>query len=208
MHAPVDLTELTLPLIARRSPFALRIQPDAPLSDAELYELCRKHGDLRIEQTAKGDLIIMPPTGGETGRRNLEIGRQLGNWAVRDGTGIAFDSSTGFVLPNRAERAPDAAWVTKARWNALTREQREKFPPLCPDFVVELLSPSDTLDEVHAKMREYSANGARLGWMIDADARRVWIYERLTEPRCLEDPASLSGDPALAGFILDLAPIW
>jgi Uma2 family endonuclease len=208
MHPPVDLAELTLPLLARRSRFLLRIQPDAPLSDDELYDLCRKHRDLRIERTAKGDLIIMPPTGGETGRRNAALSVALGVWAAKDGTGIAFDSSTGFMLPNGAERSPDAAWVKRPRWDALTREQRQTFPPLCPDFVVELLSPSDTLDEVHAKMPEYAENGALLGWMIDPEARRVWVYEERRAPECLEGPGALAGEPLLAGFVLDLGPIW
>lgn len=192
-----------------RNAMPIRLRPAEPLSDDAYYDLCRKAGDLRVERTADGEIIIMPPTGGETGRRNLELAVALGVWAKKDDTGVCFDSSTEFILPNRAGRSPDASWVKKSRWEALTQRQRDRFPPLCPDFVLELKSPSDDLDDLHAKMREYMENGAELGWLIDPESRRVWIYragER--EPACLESPDRVSGDPVLAGFVLDLAPIW
>ena len=198
----------TLPLIAPRSHYPLRIRAATRMTDEALYDLCRINRDLRIERTADGELIVMSPTGGETGRRNAALVVAVGAWAARDRTGIVFDSSTGFVLPNGAERSPDVAWVQRERWDALTGEQRERFPPLCPDFVIELRSPSDDLEESQDKMREYAANGARLGWLIDPEARCVWIYEGERTAVCVERPASLSGDPVLVGFVLDLGEIW
>jgi len=179
------------------------------MGDDALYDLCAANPDLRIERTADGEILIMPPTGGETGLRNAQITAQLVIWANRDGTGVTFDSSAGFVLPNGAERAPDAAWVSKSRWNALTTEQRKNLVPLCPDFVVELLSPSDILDEQRAKLDEYMANGARLGWLIDPDRRQVHVYRAgRNVPDVLDDPSELRGDPELPGLILDLGAIW
>jgi Uma2 family endonuclease len=205
---PVDQDNLQFSLRAPRSCYPLRVRTGTPLSDDALFRLCANNPDLRIERTAQGDLIVMPPTGGETSRRNSAINAAVYAWAERDGTGVTFDSNGGFILPNGAERAPDLSWVLLSRWKALRPEQRERFPPLCPDFVLELKSPSDALEELHAKMREYLENGARLGWLIDPDARRVWIYERDREVVCLEAPESVAGDPVLRGFVLQLAPIW
>jgi Uma2 family endonuclease len=158
----------------------LRVRTAVPLSDDELFELCQVNGDLRIERTADGEILVMPPTGGETGRQNSALTVQLGRWSELDGSGVSFDSSTGFLLPNGAERSPDAAWVALTRWQALTAEDRAKFAPICPDFVVELWSRSDELGNLRAKMEEYRACGARLGWLIDPVERRVHIYR----PRC------------------------
>lgn len=198
----------TLPLIAPRSHYPLRIRAAAPMTDEALFDLCRVNRDLRIERTADGELIVMSPTGGETGRRNAALVVAVGSWAARDRTGVVFDSSTGFVLPNGAERAPDVAWVARERWDALAREQRECFPPICPDFVIELRSPSDDVEQTHEKMREYAANGARLGWLIDPETQRVWIYEGGRAAECVERPTTISGDPVLPGFVLDLTDIW
>jgi Uma2 family endonuclease len=186
----------------------LHLRPAIELDDGQFAALARQNPDLRLERTAEGDVLVMPPTGGETGNRNAGITAQLWTWAVRDGTGAAFDSSTGFVLPNGATRSPDAAWVAVARLRALTAEQRERFLPLCPDFVIELRSPSDSLVATQAKLGEYVANGARLGWLLDVPNRHVYIYRPGTSSDRLDAPATLSADPELPGFVLDLALIW
>jgi Uma2 family endonuclease len=124
------------------------------------------------------------------------------------GTGVVFDSSTGFTLPNGAKRSPNAAWCPRTRWEALTREQRRRFPPLCPDFVVELRSPSDPLEALQEKLEEYITNGSQLGWLLDPEERKFYIYRPGSDVVCLENPESVSGDPVLPGFVLDLATIW
>jgi Uma2 family endonuclease len=178
------------------------------LTDEQFYQLCQDNETLRFERTATGELIIMPPAGGETSNRNGRLNQQLFNWTDTDATGIAFDSSGGFKLPNGADRSPDASWVKLERWNALTPEQQTKFAPLCPDFVVELLSPSDSLTETQKKMKEYRDNGARLGWLINRKSRQVEIYRPGQDVEVLESPASLSGEDVLPGFVLNLEPIW
>ena len=150
----------------------------------------------------------MAPTGGETGNRNSEINRQLGNWTKQDGTGAAFDSSAGFKLPNGADRSPDAAWISRQRLAHLTPEQKKKFIPLCPDFVVELLSPADSLTPTQAKMIEYIENGTRLGWLIHAEAMRVYVYRPGVPVHELNNVTQVSADPELSGFTLDLRDIW
>ncbi len=189
-------------------PLVLRARPVLHLSDDEFFEFCRQNPDLRIEQTGKGDWIIMAPTGGETGSRNSEVSRQFGNWARQDGTGVAFDSSTGFVLPGGARRSPDASWVLTSRLAPLTPEQKRRFLPLCPDFVVELRSPSDSLGDTQDKMAEYRDSGARLGWLLDAAERRVHVYRPGREIEILDAPKSVAGDPVLPGFVLDLGLVW
>ncbi|MBD2501290.1 Uma2 family endonuclease [Anabaena azotica] len=178
------------------------------LTDEQFFQLCQANRDLRFERTATGELIIMPPTGGETGNRNARITQQVMNWTDADGTGIAFDSSTCFKLPNGADRSPDAAWIQLARWNALTEAEKEKFPPICPDFVIELLSPSDSLKVAQEKMKEYIENGVRLGFLINRKSRQVMIYRQGKEVEVLESPATVSGEEVLNGFVLNLAMIW
>jgi Uma2 family endonuclease len=178
------------------------------LSDDEFYDFCQRNRDLRIESTRDGDLIIMPPTGGETGHRNALVTAQLVNWSLADGTGLAFDSSTGFRLPNGAKRSPDSAWVSRQRWERLSKKQRTKFPPLAPDFVVEIRSTSDPLGDLKAKMAEYIENGVRLGWLVDPTARKVWVYRLESEPQELDAPDELDGGDVLPGFILKLTPLW
>jgi Uma2 family endonuclease len=178
------------------------------MTDEQFFELCQNNRELRFERTANGDLIIMPPTGGETGNRNGRITQQLMNWTDVDGTGIAFDSSTCFKLPNGADRSPDASWVKLERWNALTDEEKEKFPPICPDFVIELLSPSDSLKTTQEKMREYIANGVRLGILINRKSRQVEIYRPGKEVEVLDSPVTVSGEDVLKGFVLNLGMIW
>ncbi len=178
------------------------------LSDEQYFQLCQANRDLRFERTATGELIIMPPTGGETGNRNGRISQQLFNWADVDATGIAFDSSTGFRLPNSAFRSPDTAWIKLERWDTLTSSQKQKFIPLCPDFVIELLSPSDRTSVIQDKMLEYLANGTQLGWLINRKSQQVEIYRANTELEIIASPITLSGEAVLPGFILNLEPIW
>ncbi|MGI2904187.1 Uma2 family endonuclease [Tolypothrix sp. VBCCA 56010] len=186
----------------------VNLNPIFEITDEQFFQLCQINENLRFERTATGELIIMPPTGGETGNRNGRLTQQLFNWADADGTGIAFDSSTGFKLPNGANRSPDASWIKLERWNALTQEQQTRFLPLCPDFVVELLSPTDSLRETQEKMREYRDNGARLGWLINRKSRQVEISRIGQEVEVLESPVSLSGEDVLPGFVLNLEAIW
>ena len=177
------------------------------LTDEQFYQLCQANRDVRFERTAKGELIVMPPAGGETGNRNSKLNQRLANWSDADGTGITFDSSTGFKLPNGADRSPDAAWVRLERWEALTPEQRRKFPPLAPDLVVELRSATDELKPLQNKMQEYRDNGVRLGWLIDPQNQQVEIYRLGREVEVLQFPTSLSGEDVMPGFELDLAQI-
>lgn len=186
----------------------LHLRPALELDDRQFTALARQNPELRLERTADGDVLVMAPTGGETGYRNAGITAQLWAWALREGSGAAFDSSTGFTLPNGATRSPDVAWVRGTRLRALTAEQRERFLPLCPDFVLELRSPADSLAATQAKMAEYLANGARLGWLLDVPSRRVSIYRPNVAIAHRENPSTLAADPELRGFVLDLAPIW
>ncbi len=178
------------------------------LSDDDFFEFCQANQDWRIERTSDGDIIIMPPTGLETGGRNFNLAGMFHAWVRTDGTGKGFDSSTGFILPNGAERSPDLAWVRLSRLNALTERQRERFAPLCPDFVVELRSPSDSLTALQAKMEEYIQNGAELGWLIDPFEKKVHVYRPQTEVECFDNPATVSGEPLLKGFVLDVRELW
>lgn len=196
-----------VPVPPTGSALLVRFPPPLRLSDDRFYELCRLNRELRIERTAGGELSIMAPAGGESSNRNAEITFQLRRWAKRDGTGMTFDSSGGFRLPNGAVRSPDASWIGNARLATLTEEQRERFIPLCPDFVVELRSPGDGLSALHDKMREYLENGARLGWLIDPPGRQVFVYRPGSPPRRLEAPASVSADPVLPGFSLETGEI-
>ena len=178
------------------------------LTVKQFEQLCRDNCDLRLELTSEGELIVMPPAGSASGLRNSVLNHQLSNWVQIDGTGIAFDSSTGFTLPNGAVRSPDASWLQLSRWAALTQDEKEGFAPLCPDFAVELRSPSDSLTQLQNKMQEYIANGAKLAWLVDPLKRRVWVYRPDREPEVLEDPETVSGEPVLRGFVLNLRELW
>ncbi|PPT06792.1 Protein of unknown function DUF820 [Geitlerinema sp. FC II] len=178
------------------------------LTDEQFFQLCQDNRDVQFERNANGDLVIMSPTGGETGYRNGRITQQLFNWIDAGGTGIAFDSSTGFILPNGANRSPDVAWIASDRWNALTPEQKQRFLPLCPDFVVELRSPSDNLENLQRKMQEYRDNGTRLGWLLDPSSKTVEIYRRDRAIEVVQNPDELSGETVLPGFSLKLDRIW
>jgi Uma2 family endonuclease len=185
----------------------LDLSPLAPLSDEAFYQICQANPELKFERTAAGELVVMSPTGGETGDRNRRITQRLGNWTDEDNTGLAFDSSTCFRLPNGAERSPDAAWISLKRWQSLTKDERAGFPPLAPDFVLELRSPSDSLKALESKMQEYIDNGVRLGWLIDPQNRRVHIYRPHQPVEIVQSPSCLSGEDVLAGFILNLDKI-
>ena len=186
----------------------LQIPKSLKFTDDKFVEIVAANKDLRLELSSQGELSIMSPTGGETGDRNLELGGQVWFWNRQNGLGKAFDSSTGFKLPNGATRSPDVSWIKIETWNALTPEQRKRFLPLCPDFVMELVSESDDLADTQAKMREYIANGLRLGWLINPKNKQVEIYRPNQEIEVLESPTSLSGEDVLPGFILDLQPIF
>jgi len=189
-------------------PIVLRIRPVLELTEDQFFELCQINPELWIERNAEGELVIMTPVGGESGAREAEVLRQLGNWARQDGTGTVFSSSAGFLLPNTAVRAPDAAWVLNSRLASISAQQWEKFVPLCPDFVLELRSPTNRLQDLQAKMEEYVANGARLGWLLDPASRQVYVYRPNAEVQRLERPDTIAGDPVLPGFVLDLKELW
>jgi Uma2 family endonuclease len=179
-----------------------------PMNDDEFFEFCQANRDLRIERTSTGEIIVMAPAGGETGNFNAKVTARLTGWAEADGTGEPFDSSTGFILPNGAERSPDFAWIARSRWERLTKQQRQKFPPLCPDFVVEIRSPADNPAPLQEKMQEYLENGAELGWLIDPLKRRVYVYRRGAEVQRLDHPKTVSAEPFLPGCTLALENLW
>jgi Uma2 family endonuclease len=178
------------------------------MTDDEYFQFCQINQDLRIERTAQGDLLIMPLAGAESSFRNNELSAELRDWARKDARGRAFDSSVEYILPSGAAYSPDASWVLQSRVNALTKEQKRTFPPLCPDFVVELMSPSDRLSKAKVKMQEWIANGVQLGWLLDPDHRTVYIYRPAGESEQLVNPERLVGEGPVAGFILELANIW
>ena len=185
-----------------------KIQADRTLiTDAEFEKICRENSDRKFERTAQGELVIMSLTGGETGRRNIKLSARLEVWSDEAQLGVAFDSSTGFRLPNGAIRSPDAAWVSQSRWDALTPEQRKKWVLLCPDFVVELKSSSDDVADLRIKMLEYQENGLKLGWLIDPDRQIVEVYEADRTMELLNNPREISADGIMTGFVLNLAGI-
>lgn len=178
------------------------------LTDEQFYQLCRANPDVKFERNANGTLLIMSPTGGETGNRNLEIGADFAIWNRQTKLGVCFDSSTCFKLPNGAQRSPDIAWIKQDRWQALTPAQREQFPPIAPDFVLELLSPSDSLPTTQTKMQEYIDNGVNLGWLINRKNRTVEIYRPNQSVQMLTNPTQLSDPDILPGFTLNLSSLW
>ncbi len=184
------------------------LKPIIDLTDDQFYQLCRTNPNVKFERDATGKILVMSPTGGTTGNRNVKIATDVEIWNRQAQLGVCFDSSTCFKLPNDANRSPDVAWIEQSRWDALTPAQQEKFPPIAPDFVLELMSPSDTLEETQAKLREYMENGVRLGWLIDRKTRRVEIYRSDQPVEVLENPLSLSGEDVLPGFVLNLAIVW
>ncbi|WP_394753818.1 Uma2 family endonuclease [Crenothrix sp.] len=178
-----------------------------PMNDDDFFYFCQQHTDLRIEMDKFGEISIMSPTGSETGGINFDLIADFGIWVRQDGTGKGFDSSTGFVLPNGAKRSPDLSWIKLEKWNAIAAEQRKKFAPICPDFVVELRSESDLLAKLQDKMKEYIENGAVLGWLIDVKDKKVYVYQQNTLVQVLDNPAEVSGEPLLKGFVLQMRGI-
>lgn len=195
------------PDIAR--PYRLTLNISAlEITEDQLLKLCSDNGDMRIELTAEKELIIMPPAFSETGWQELELARQVGNWAMQDGTGRAYGPTAGFTLPNGAVRAPDVSWILLSRWETMSDSERRGFAKVCPDFVIELRSESDSLREVQFKMSEYMENGSRLGWLIDPQTRLVHVYRPGQPVEILEEPTDVSAGQVLPGFVLDLSAIW
>ncbi|NEO71748.1 Uma2 family endonuclease [Moorena sp. SIO3H5] len=208
------------------NPIVLRMPPALEMDDDQFFEFCQVNRDLRIERTLEREIIVMPPTGGETSDRNSDINFQLRLWNRQTKLGKVFESSCGFKLPNGADRSPDASWLKLERWESLSKEEamqrglggfpherlhqdRKKFIPLCPDFVIELRSPSDRVKDLKNKMEEYMKNGARLGWLIEPNSRRVYIYRPGADGSQLENPATVKGDDSvLPGFVMVMEEIW
>jgi Uma2 family endonuclease len=184
------------------------IQWERRMTDDEYFQFCADNPDLRIERSAEGDILIMPPVGGESSFRNSELTAELRIWARKDGRGRVFDSSVEYFLPSGAAYSPDASWVLRSRLDKLTKDEKRKFLRLCPDFVVELMSPSDRLSKLKTKMREWIENGAQLGWLLDPERRTAYIYRPGREPEQLVNPERLAGEGSVAGFVLVLADIW
>jgi Uma2 family endonuclease len=206
MTSTIPAKTETLPIEAL--PMVLRLQPAIALTDDQFFDFCQLNQQWRFERTAHQELVIMSPAGAETGGFNFDMTGQLWAWINLDGTGKGFDSSAGFTLPNGAVRSPDAAWIKKERWDSVPLAARKKFAPICPDFVIELRSESDSLSVLQAKMQEYIDNGALLGWLIDRKQSKVYIYRPNLPIQELNQPATISGDPILPGFILNLATFW
>ncbi len=190
------------------SAFTIDFSPITNLTDPQFEQLCAANPEVKFERTPTGEIVIMSPTGGETGRENAELNADFVIWNRRSKLGVVFDSSTCFRLPGGGDRSPDVAWVQQPRWDALTPEQQRKFPPLCPDFVLELLSPSDNLYTIQRKMQEYLQSGVRLGWLINPPDQQVEVYRPGQSVEVLNRPATLSGDPVLPGFQLNLDGFW
>ena len=205
-----DLAQADTALVKPLGPIVLRLDPIVEITDDVLLKLSSLNDTLRLEKNAKGELEILPPTVPTTGNQNAGITARITVWAAEDGTGVAFDSNAGFTLSNGAVRSPDASWILRSRLAELKEDQRKGFWPISPDFVIELRSSSDTLAGIQRKMAEYMENGVRLGWLIDPldPRRRVYIYRPSAEVEILERPESLSGEPELLGFTLNLNRIW
>lgn len=196
----LDLSSLPLPI---------RLRPDTPMSDEELMRFSRVNRPFRMEREPNGEVLIMTPAGSKTGLINGQVFGALLIWSNEDGRGVAFDSSTGFTLPNGAVRSPDASWISNQRWDALTEAEQDGYAPLCPEFVIELASPSDRIGDVKNKMvEEWIANGAELAWLIEPKVRRVTVYRPGHEPEVLDDPSSVQGSGCVAGFELVMSRVW
>ncbi len=185
-----------------------RPHPLPASSDDAFLAQCLANPELRLERSAQGEVLIMPPEGGESGYRGQTVGALLYNWALADGNGLAFGSSTGFRLPDGSIRSPDAAWVRRDRLAMLSAEEKRGFLPLAPDFVIEIRSPTDRLPDLEAKMAAYAAVGVPLGWLIDPESRRVQVYRPQQPPVVMTDIEQIAADPELPGFVLNLIKLW
>jgi Uma2 family endonuclease len=190
------------------APATLILDRENGLSDEKYLAFCEANPDLRLERTAQGEIVIVPPAGAESDYRCLDTGSQLKQWAKKDGRGKAFGSSTEFLLPNGAALSPDAAWVSNKRLAARTKDERRQFLRLAPEFVVEVMSPSDRLAAAQRKMKEWLANGVELAWLIDGDAQAIYVYRQGREPQLCSGVETLAGEGPVEGFILELGEIW
>ncbi len=190
------------------APLPLRLRPATPMSDDDLLRFCAANEILRVERDPNGEILVMTPAGNRTGRKNTAIISALDGWAEADGRGYTFDSNTGFTLPDGSMRSPDAAWILRSRWDALSDRDKDRFSPICPDFIIELRSPTDHLPELQAKMLQWIGNGAALAWLIDPEQRIVSIYRPSAAPEILSRPASVKGDTPVTGFELPMHRIW
>ncbi|MEG4272338.1 MULTISPECIES: Uma2 family endonuclease [unclassified Microcoleus] len=191
------------------SPIVLQMPPELQMTDDEFFNFCQINRNLRIERSQRGEILLLTLVGGISSNRNAILSGELGIWTKGDGTGIAFASCTGFTLSIGSVRSPDASWIKLERWNTLSKAQQEKFAPICPDFVVELRPDFEDLEPLQEKMQEYMREpGVQLGWLIDRKNRRVYIYRPGLAEECLENPATVSGDPVLPGFVLHMSKIW
>ena len=191
------------------SPIVLQMPPELQMTDGEFFNFCQINRNLRIERSQRGEILLLTLVGGISSNRNAILTGELGIWTKGDGTGIAFASCTGFTLSIGSVRSPDASWIKLERWNTLSKAQQEKFAPICPDFVVELRPDFEDLEPLQEKMQKYMREpGVQLGWLIDRKNRRVYIYRPGLPEECLENPATVSGDPVLPGFVLNMSKIW
>jgi Uma2 family endonuclease len=193
------LAEIELPV---------RIIPDRPMTDDELMRFCAANDSVRVEREPNGEILVMTPANSKSSKMNMRIARLLDEWAEEDGRGVAFDSSGGFTLPDTSMRNPDAAWMLGSRWDAMSDDEQSRFAPACPDFIIELRSPSDRLSDSQAKMHQWIANGAQLAWLIDPQRKVVEIYRPGEEPEIHEHPTSVHGTGPIAGFELVMSRIW
>ena len=179
-----------------------------PITDEQFAQLCARNRDTKFELTSKGELIVMSPTGSESGRQNADLLTQISIWNRQTKLGVVFDSSTGFTLPNSAKRSPDVSWIEISRWRELSRTQQRKFAPIAPDFVIELMSPNDHLSDIQSKMQEYRSCGVNLGWLIYPDEKRVEIYRLGQTVEVLIEPQTLSGEELMPGLTVELGEIF
>jgi len=194
--------------LMEQEPLVVHTRPVIDMDEKQFFQFCQLNRDLQIERTSEGDILIMAPEAGSSGRGSSKLNAVFEQWAERDGAGQVFGSSTGFTLPNGAMRSADVAWVRNERLDALTEEEWQKFLPLCPDFVLELRSPSDAMGSLQKKMEEYRENGAQLGWLLDPVSKRVHVYRPGAAVEVLDNPATVAGEPVLRGFVLDVLQIW
>jgi len=200
------LTLETVSIVIPRDSFTFYWRRKKP-SVEEFAKICQQNRELRFEMSKEGEISAMPPVHADTSEKNADVVIQLGNWAKKDKSGKVYESSGGFVLPNGAVRSPDACWINKERLEKLIEKERRGFINICPDFVIELRSASDSLPQLKTKMLEYVENGAKLGWLIDAGKKRIYVYRQNKDVEILENPQTLSGENVLQGFNLDLSEI-